>query len=134
AYSPAQLFDIVRVTGIGTFTELVDKHGTGRGCDICKPTVASILASLGGGHVLDGEQAALQDTNDHFLANIQKNGTYSEVPRIAGGEITPERLIVGGEVARDFGLYTKITGGQRVDLLGARVGRPPAPRKRLLDA
>jgi len=106
----AQLFDIVRVTGITTFTELVEQHGRGRGCDICKPVVASILASLDRGHVLDGEQAALQDTNDHFLANIQRNGTYSVVPRIAGGEVTPEKLIVIGEVARDFGLYTKITG------------------------
>ena len=87
--------------------------------------MASILASLGHGHVLDGEQAALQDTNDHFLANIQRNGTYSVVPRIPGGEVTPEKLIVLGEVARDFGLYTKITGGQRIDLLGARVEQLP---------
>ncbi|MDT4914463.1 MAG: nitrite reductase large subunit [Pseudonocardiales bacterium] len=134
AYSRAELFDVVRVTGIGTFTELVDEHGTGRGCDICKPAVASILASLGGGHILDGEQAALQDTNDHFLANIQRNGTYSVVPRIAGGEITPEKLIVIGEVARDFDLYTKITGGQRIDLFGARVEQLPLIWKRLVDA
>ncbi|MFN2562828.1 MAG: nitrite reductase large subunit NirB [Jatrophihabitans sp.] len=134
AYSRAQLFDIVRVTAINTFTELVDKHGNGRGCDICKPTVASILASLGGGHVLDGERAALQDTNDHFLANMQRNGTYSVVPRIAGGEITPDKLIVIGEIARDFDLYTKITGGQRIDLLGARVEQLPLIWRRLVDA
>jgi nitrite reductase (NADH) large subunit len=96
--------------------------------------VASILASLGHGHVLDGEQAALQDTNDHFLANIQRNGTYSVVPRIPGGEVTPDKLIVLGEVARDFGLYTKITGGQRIDLLGARVEQLPAIWRRLVDA
>jgi nitrite reductase (NADH) large subunit len=96
--------------------------------------VASILASLGGGHILDGEQAALQDSNDHFLANLQRDGTYSVVPRIPGGEITPERLIVIGEVARDFGLYTKITGGQRIDLLGARVEQLPAIWRVLVDA
>jgi len=84
--SRAQLFDIVRVTGTRTFSELIERHGRGRGCDICKPAVASILASLAGGHILDGEQAALQDTNDHFLANLQRNGTYSVVPRVAGGE------------------------------------------------
>ncbi|NUR90027.1 MAG: nitrite reductase large subunit [Nonomuraea sp.] len=132
--SRAELFDIVRVTGITTFSELIAGHGRGRGCDLCKPAVASILASLGNGHVLDGEQAALQDTNDHFLANLQRNGTYSVVPRIPGGEITPERLIVIGEVARDFGLYTKITGGQRIDLLGARVEQLPHIWKRLVDA
>ena len=131
----AELFEIVRAEGISTFTELIGRHGRGRGCDICKPAVASILASPGSlCHILDGEQAALQDTNDHFLANIQRNGTYSVVPRIPGGEVTPEKLIVLGEVARDFGLYTKITGGQRIDLLGARVEQLPAIWRRLVDA
>ncbi|WP_405148033.1 nitrite reductase large subunit NirB [Sphaerisporangium sp. NBC_01403] len=133
-HSRPELFEIVRVRGITTFSRLIAEHGRGRGCDVCKPVVASILASLHGGHVLSGERAALQDTNDHFLANIQKNGTYSVVPRIPGGEITPERLIVIGEVARDFGLYTKITGGQRIDLFGARVEQLPAIWKRLVDA
>ncbi|MEU7692095.1 nitrite reductase large subunit NirB [Microbispora hainanensis] len=133
-HSRAELFDIVNVRGITTFSQLIAEHGTGRGCDICKPAVASILASLGRGHILDGEQAALQDTNDQFLANIQKNGTYSVVPRIPGGEITPDKLIVIGEVAREFGLYTKITGAQRIDLLGARVEQLPAIWRRLVDA
>jgi nitrite reductase (NADH) large subunit len=132
--SRAQLFDIVRVSGIRSFSELVARHGRGRGCDICKPVVASILASLGAGHVLDGEQAALQDTNDHVMANLQKDGTYSVVPRIPGGEITPAGLIAIGEVARDFGLYTKITGGQRIDLFGARLELLPAIWRRLVDA
>jgi nitrite reductase (NADH) large subunit len=129
-----ELFDIIRVRGIRTFSQLVTEHGRGRGCDICKPAVASILASLGNGYVLDGEQAALQDTNDHFLANLQRNGTYSVVPRIPGGEITPEKLIVLGEVARDFNLYLKITGGQRIDMFGARVEQLPKIWRRLVDA
>ncbi|MGH3857584.1 MAG: nitrite reductase large subunit NirB, partial [Pseudonocardiaceae bacterium] len=138
-HSRAELFEIVAATRIRTFSELVATHGTGRGCDLCKPAVASILASLSGvlspgGHILDGEQATLQDTNDHFLANLQRNGTYSVVPRVPGGEITPEKLIVLGEVARDFGLYTKITGGQRIDLFGARVEELPAIWRRLVDA
>jgi nitrite reductase (NADH) large subunit len=132
--SRAELFDIVRVSAITTFTGLIQRHGTGRGCDICKPVVASILASLGNGHILDGEQAALQDTNDHVMANLQRNGSYSVVPRIPAGEITPERLMVIAEVARDFGLYTKITGGQRIDLLGARIDQLPAIWRRLVDA
>ncbi|RNL81836.1 nitrite reductase large subunit NirB [Halostreptopolyspora alba] len=134
-HSRAELVEIVLSTGITTFSELIAKHGTGgRGCDICKPAVASILASVDGGHILEGEQAALQDTNDHFLANLQRNGTYSVVPRIPGGEITPDKLIVIGEVARDFGLYTKITGGQRIDLFGARVEQLPAIWGRLVEA
>ncbi|MFB9908584.1 nitrite reductase large subunit NirB [Allokutzneria oryzae] len=133
-HSRAELFEILRATGIRTFSALLARHGRGRGCDICKPTVASILASLGSGHVLDGEQAALQDTNDHFLANLQRNGTYSVVPRIPGGEITPEKLLVIAEVARDFALYTKITGGQRIDLFGATVDQLPQIWRRLVDA
>lgn len=131
--SRAQLFDVVRVQGLTTFTEIIGRHGRGRGCDICKPVVGSILASLGTGHILDGERAALQDTNDHVMANLQKDGSYSVVPRIPGGEITPEGLIVIGEVAKEFGLYTKITGGQRIDLFGARIEQLPKIWKRLVD-
>lgn len=132
--SRAELFQIVAASGIRTFSALVAKYGAGTGCDICKPAVASILASTSSDHILDGESAALQDTNDHFLANLQRNGTYSVVPRLPGGEITPEKLIAIGEVARDFGLYTKITGGQRIDMFGARVEQLPLIWKRLIDA
>jgi nitrite reductase (NADH) large subunit len=132
--SRAELFDIVKVTGITTFSELIARYGTGAGCDLCKPTVASILASLSNGHILEGEQASLQDTNDHFLANMQRNGTYSVVPRIPGGEITPDKLIVIGEVAKEFDLYTKITGGQRIDMFGARVEDLPKIWRKLVDA
>jgi nitrite reductase (NADH) large subunit len=140
--SRAQLFDAVRVADLHTFSEIIARFGrvpdgaadAGRGCDICKPVVASVLASLGNGHILAGEQATLQDTNDHMLANMQKDGTYSVVPRMPGGEVTPEGLIVVGQVAKDFGLYTKITGGQRIDMFGARVEQLPLIWRRLVDA
>ncbi|MEV6441781.1 nitrite reductase large subunit NirB [Amycolatopsis sp. NPDC051716] len=132
--SRAELFEIVQATRITTFSELIGRYGSGSGCAICKPAVASILATLGNGHVLGGEQMTLQDTNDRYLANLQRNGTYSVVPRIPGGEITPDKLIVIGEVARDFGLYTKITGGQRIDLFGATVDQLPLIWRRLVDA
>ena len=123
--SRTELFEIVQASGVRTFTGLIERYGTGTGCDICKPVVASILASTSSEHILDGEQASLQDTNDHFLANLQRNGTYSVVPRVPGGDITPEQLILIGEIARDFGLYTKITGGQRIDMFGATVDQLP---------
>ncbi|HEU4362761.1 MAG TPA: nitrite reductase large subunit NirB [Mycobacterium sp.] len=132
--SRAELFEIIQATGIRTFSGLLARFGTGHGCDICKPTVASILASTGSEHILDGEQAALQDSNDHFLANIQRNGSYSVVPRVPGGEIKPEHLILIGEIAQEFGLYTKITGGQRIDMFGARVDQLPAIWRKLVDA
>ncbi|WP_030383278.1 MULTISPECIES: nitrite reductase large subunit NirB [unclassified Streptomyces] len=144
AQSREELYETVLALRIDSYQDLLDGHGRenargGDGCDVCKPAVASILASLAptigaSGHILDGEQAALQETNDHFLANLQKNGSYSVVPRIPGGEITPEKLIVIGEIARDFGLYTKITGGQRIDMFGARVEQLPLIWTRLVDA
>lgn len=139
-----ELYEIVLALRINTYQDLLDRYGRdgakgGDGCEICKPAVGSIIASLAptigvSGYVLDGEQASLQDSNDHFLANLQKNGSYSVVPRIPGGEITPEGLIVIGEIARDFGLYTKITGGQRIDMFGARVEQLPLIWARLVDA
>ncbi|MDP9168580.1 MAG: nitrite reductase large subunit NirB, partial [Actinomycetota bacterium] len=131
--SRAELFEIVAASGIRTFSGLIGRFGTGRGCDICKPVVASILASTSPGHILDGEQASLQDSNDHFLANIQRNGSYSVVPRVPGGDITAEQLILIGEIARDFDLYTKITGGQRIDMFGATVDQLPEIWRRLVD-
>ena len=126
AYSRQQLYHLVRVEGIRSFEALLARYGKGEGCDSCKPTVASILASCWNDHVLAPELAGLQDTNDYFLANMQRDGSYSVVPRIPGGEITPDKLITLGQVARKYDLYTKITGGQRVDLFGARVDQLPA--------
>ncbi|WP_434984638.1 nitrite reductase large subunit NirB [Vreelandella zhaodongensis] len=125
AHTRQELFDIVRVEGIKTFSELIAKHGNQNthclGCDICKPAVASILASCFNEPITDAAHIPLQDTNDTFMANMQKNGTYSVVPRVAGGEITPDKLIVLGEVAKKYSLYSKVTGGQRIDLFGARL-------------
>jgi nitrite reductase (NADH) large subunit len=134
AMSRAELFNAVQIAELTAFSDIIERFGTGRGCDICKPAVASILASLYNGHVLAEGRAALQDTNDRVMANMQKDGTYSVVPRVPGGEITPEKLIVIGEVAKEFGLYTKITGGQRIDLFGARIEQLPLIWKRLVDA
>ncbi|MGZ5051052.1 MAG: nitrite reductase large subunit NirB [Methylobacter sp.] len=128
------LYTLVRVGRIKTFDELLDKHGRGLGCEICKQAIGSMLASHWNEHILEQPHLGLQDTNDTFLANMQKDGSYSVVPRIAGGEITPDALIVLGQVAKKYGLYTKITGGQRVDLFGARVEQLPSIWKELIDA
>jgi nitrite reductase (NADH) large subunit len=134
AYTRQDLFTLIRVEEIKTFDALLAKHGKGRGCEICKPAVGSILASNWNDFILKTEHTALQDTNDAFLANIQKDGTYSVVPRIAGGEITPDMLISLGQVGKKYQLYTKITGGQRIDLFGARVDQLPHIWKELIDA
>ncbi|MGR5093172.1 nitrite reductase large subunit NirB [Vibrio maritimus] len=133
-FSRQELFHICQVESIKSFDELIEKHGKGKGCDICKPTAASVFASLWNEHVLEGSHRGLQDSNDLFLANLQKDGSYSVVPRVPGGEITPEKLIVLGEVATKFDLYTKITGGQRVDLFGAQVEQLPEIWDTLISA
>ncbi|GED21548.1 nitrite reductase large subunit NirB [Halomonas halmophila] len=134
AHTRQELYSIVRVEGIKTFSELIDRHGQGLGCDICKPAVASILASCFNEPITDAAHVPLQDTNDTFMANMQKNGTYSVVPRVPGGEITPDKLIVLGRVGEKYGLYTKITGGQRIDLFGARLEDLPNIWGELLEA
>ncbi|MBC7184003.1 MAG: (2Fe-2S)-binding protein, partial [Marinobacter sp.] len=133
-YSRQELFHIVKVNGIRTFRTLISQHGKGHGCDICKPAVASILATCWNEHILATDHVPLQDTNDTFMANMQKNGTYSIVPRIPGGEITPDKLIVLGQVAKEYDLYTKITGGQRVDLFGATLSQLPEIWEKLIAA
>ena len=133
-YTRQEIYHLIRVEGIKTFSEMLEKYGQGQGCEICKPAIGSILASCWNEYVLKDQHVGLQDTNDAYLGNIQKDGTYSVVPRVAGGEITPEKLIILGEVARDFNLYTKITGGQRVDLFGARLHQLPDIWRRLVAA
>ena len=134
AYSRQDLYSLIRVHGIKTFDELLTEHGSGHGCEICKPTVASILASCWNDYVLKTELTPLQDSNDYYLGNIQKDGTYSVVPRVPGGEITADKLIVLGQVAKQFNLYTKITGGMRVDLFGARMEQLPDIWTQLVQA
>ncbi len=132
SYTRRELFEIIRIRRIQTYEELILSVGKGAGCEICKPVVASIFASVFNEPILD--QATIQDSNDRFLANIQRGGTYSVIPRVPGGEITPDKLIVLGAVAKKYDLYCKITGGQRIDLLGARVEQLPEIWQELVAA
>ena len=134
AYTRQDIYNIVKIEEIKTFKELLSKHGKGHGCEICKPLAGSVLASVWNEYVLDDKHIGLQDTNDIYLGNMQKDGTYSVVPRMPAGEVTPEGLIEIGQIAKDYGLYTKLTGGQRVDLFGAQLHELPEIWKRLIDA
>jgi len=122
-YSRPELMALIRtnpdITSVNTFKKILAKHGHGDGCETCKPAVASILSSLVNDVILDNGNEALLDTNDRAMANMQRGGTYSVVPRVPAGELLPEQLIALGEVAIKYNLYTKVTGAQRVDLFGA---------------
>jgi len=127
-----ELYDLIQIKGYTTFNEVLDNHGNGgHGCELCKPLIASLMATI---HADTANvEYAIQDSNDRFLANIQRNGTYSVVPRIPGGEITPQKLIALGEIAKKYDLYTKVTGGVRIDLFGATLNQLPLIWKDLID-
>jgi nitrite reductase (NADH) large subunit len=133
-HSRQELYHLIRFHKNKTFDAALAAHGKGRGCEICKPAIASILASAWNEHVMAPKHRPLQDTNDRFMANIQRDGTYSIVPRVAAGEITPAQLVAIGRIAGDFGLYTKITGAQRIDMFGARVEQLPEIWRQLVAA
>lgn len=134
SYSRQELYDLVKMKQIKSYDDALNEIGHGDGCEICKPAISSIMASLWNEMILKKGNDTAQDSNDRYLANIQKGGTYSVVPRIPGGEITPDKLIVIGQVAKKYNLYTKITGGQRIDLFGAHVNDLPEIWKELIDA
>jgi nitrite reductase (NADH) large subunit len=131
AYSRQELYDIVKINKFTNHNEVLGTVGKGDGCEICKPVLSSIFSSIYNDTA--NKHVTAQDSNDRFLANIQRNGTYSVVPRMAGGEVTAEKLIAIGEVAKEYNLYTKITGAQRVDLFGAELNDLPAIWKKLID-
>ncbi len=133
-YSRQELYHLIRVDEIKSFDALLAKYGQGYGCEVCKPTVGSLLASCWNDYVLKPQHTPLQDSNDVFLGNIQKDGTYSVIPRSPGGEITPQGLQVIGEVAQQYNLYTKITGSQRIGLFGAQKDDLPAIWSKLVAA
>ncbi|CAE6924202.1 Belongs to the nitrite and sulfite reductase 4Fe-4S domain family [Vibrio sp. B1REV9] len=134
AYSRQELFHLIRIEEIKTFDELLVKYGKGYGCEVCKPLTGSILASCWGEHILKPQLVKLHDTNDNFLGNIQKDGTYSVIPRMAGGEVTPQALGALANVAAEYNLYTKVTGAQRIGLFGAQKDDLPEIWRKLIDA
>ena len=131
-FTRQELYSLIKVKEIKSYEQLLNQYGTGDGCETCKPAVASLLASIWNDTIL--KQDTIQDTNDRFLANIQKGGSYSVVPRVPGGEITPDKLIAIGSIAKKYDLYTKITGGQRIDMFGAKINDLPKIWRELIDA
>ncbi|KAH3670375.1 hypothetical protein OGAPHI_000890 [Ogataea philodendri] len=136
-YSRADLFSLIMVKKFQSFKQVMENLGadpSAVGCEICKPTVGSILSTLYNRHLLKKEVHGLQDTNDRYLGNIQRNGTFSVVPRMSAGEVTPEKLVSIGQIAQKYDVYTKITGAQRLDLFGVKKSDLPKIWKDLNDA
>lgn len=134
SHTRQELYHLCQVEEIKTFEDLLHRHGRGHGCEVCKQAAGSIFGSLWNSYALEKDKIPLQDTNDNYLGNMQKDGTYSVIPRVPGGEITPQKLIALGEVATKYHLYTKVNGGQRIVLFGAQMNDLPSIWKELIDA
>lgn len=137
AYSRQDLYQIIKFRKLKDFTAVM--KGVGRkpdslGCEVCRPAVGSILSSVYNEWIMKPSLRQTQDTNDRYLANMQRDGTYSVVPRLPAGEITPDGLVVIGQIAAEYGLYTKITGGQRIDMFGAKKQDLPQIWEKLVKA
>ncbi|KAM0788182.1 hypothetical protein ACM66B_001342 [Microbotryomycetes sp. NB124-2] len=118
--SRPELYAAVKIKKLRDLPSIMAAYGNdaeSQGCEICKPVVASILSSIYNEHIMNPLHHSNQDTNDRFMANIQRDGTFSVVPRIAGGEISPDGLICIGKIAKEYNLYTKITGETLADVL-----------------
>jgi nitrite reductase (NADH) large subunit len=120
-----QLVGVVRADGVESVSELGDACGAGRDCGTCKPALAYLVDEACGGRHREERHARF--INDRVHANIQKDGTFSVVPRIRGGVTSPAELRKIAEVAERYDVpMVKLTGGQRIDLLGVRKEQLPA--------
>jgi nitrite reductase (NADH) large subunit len=107
-----------RLTSLQAVFEFMEWK-TPDGCDKCRPALNYYLISTWPQEARDDPQARFANERNH--ANIQKDGTYSVVPRLWGGVTTPAELRQIAEVAEKYQVPTvKLTGGQRIDLLGVK--------------
>jgi nitrite reductase (NADH) large subunit len=115
----------VRELGLRSVSEVLSHLGDGVGCHRCRPALSYYLDVWWCGD--HREEPAARHVNDRVHANIQRDGTFSVVPRIRGGVTSPAELRRIADVAEKYGVGTvKITGGQRIDLLGVRRQDLPA--------
>lgn len=118
-FAEENLREIIRSQGLRSVQEVLEIYGNGNGCEICKPLLSYMLDVLWcGGHE---EDRSARFINDRVHANIQKDGTFSVVPRIRGGVTSPDELRRIANAAEKYNVrMVKITGSQRIDLLGVQ--------------
>jgi nitrite reductase (NADH) large subunit len=120
-----ELAAVVREQGLQSVSEVSQACGTGRECGACKPALAYLVSEVNANRHREERDARF--INDRVHANIQKDGTFSVVPRMYGGVTTPAELRRIADVAERYEVpLVKVTGGQRLDLLGVRKQDLPA--------
>jgi nitrite reductase (NADH) large subunit len=113
--------------GLKTIPQVMQalEWGTPDGCASCRPALNYYLLAAWPGEYQDDAQSRF--VNERVHANIQKDGTYSVVPRMWGGMTSPKELRAIADVAEKFAIpAVKVTGGQRIDLLGVKKEDLPA--------
>jgi nitrite reductase (NADH) large subunit len=109
--------EIVRSQKLRSVQEVLDIYGNGTGCEVCKPALSYMVEMVWCGD--HEEDRSARFINDRVHANIQKDGTFSVVPRMRGGVTSPAELRRIADVAEKYNVpMVKITGSQRIDLLG----------------
>lgn len=118
-FSYEQLRDIMRGQQLKSVQEVLNVYGNGKGCEICKPALSYMLDMLWCGD--HEEDRSARYINDRVHANIQKDGTFSVVPRMRGGVTSADELRRIADVADKYKIpMVKVTGSQRIDLLGVK--------------
>ncbi|HEY6394322.1 MAG TPA: nitrite reductase large subunit NirB, partial [Candidatus Binataceae bacterium] len=118
-FSYEQLRQIVRGQQLKSVQEVLNVYGNRKGCEVCKPALSYMLDMIWCGE--HDEDRSARFINDRVHANIQKDGTFSVVPRMRGGVTSPEELRRIADVAEKYRVrMVKVTGSQRIDLLGVK--------------
>ncbi len=118
-FSYEQLRDIMRGQQLKSVEEVLAVYGNRKGCEVCKPALSYLLDMIWCGD--HEEDRSARYINDRVHANIQKDGTFSVVPRMRGGVTTPDELRRIADVADKYNVpMVKVTGSQRIDLLGIK--------------
>ncbi|HXI44148.1 MAG TPA: nitrite reductase large subunit NirB [Bryobacteraceae bacterium] len=113
------LREIIRSQKIKSVQQVLDIYGDGVGCEVCKPALSYLVDVVWCGD--HEEDRSARFINDRVHANIQNDGTFSVVPRIRGGVTSPGELRRIADVAEKYRVkMVKITGSQRIDLLGVQ--------------
>jgi nitrite reductase (NADH) large subunit len=124
-FSQEKLRDIIRSQKLRSVQDVLDVYGNGRGCEVCKPALSYLVDVVWCGE--HDEDRSARFINDRVHANIQKDGTFSVVPRMRGGVTTPAELRRIADVAEKYNVpMVKVTGSQRIDLLGVRKSDLPS--------
>ncbi|MEO7192444.1 MAG: nitrite reductase large subunit NirB [Vicinamibacterales bacterium] len=118
-FAEDQLREMLRTQQIRAVQDVLDIYGNGLGCETCKPALSYMLDMLWCGD--HDEDRSARYINDRVHANIQNDGTFSVIPRMRGGVTTPDELRKIADVADKYHVrMVKVTGSQRIDLLGVK--------------